>query len=160
MLKFLTVIKNAATFLKTGTAPTNAPLSLKSEMEKVNHLASKKFYIVATSFISLCFFYFVSVLILFFIPHNNEIVSGFVTIFTKTIEVLAIIIASYLGVQAAVDFKYASANLPKIDTENKNLIEKVPKETDIQVDTEKYQQTFAKDNSYAPINWSMSYEKE
>jgi hypothetical protein len=43
------------------------------------------------------------------LPHNApEFVSGFVTLFSKTIEILAVVIASYVGAQAVVDLKYAS----------------------------------------------------
>ena len=74
-------------------------------------MESKKFYIVLTSVIILAFFYFSSVAIMFLMPHNApEFVSGFVTIFSKTIEILAVIIASYVGAQAAVDLKYGSGS--------------------------------------------------
>ena len=47
---------------------------------------------------------------MFFLPNIPEFVSGFVTIFSKTIEILAVIIASYVGAQAVVDLKYGSSS--------------------------------------------------
>jgi hypothetical protein len=96
-------------------APPNTPPNLIENQRSINHMESKKFYIVLTAVIILAFFYFSSVLILFFIPHIPEFVSGFVTIFSKTIEILAIIIASYVGAQSIVDFKYASASSSSLD---------------------------------------------
>ena len=55
------------------------------------------------------FLYYSSVAILLTIQ-LPEHVAAFVTIFTKTTEIFAIIIASYLGVQAAVDLKYNSSS--------------------------------------------------
>ena len=55
------------------------------------------------------FLYYSSVMILLAIK-MPEHVTAFVTLFSKTIEIFAIIIASYLGVQAAVDLKYHSSS--------------------------------------------------
>jgi hypothetical protein len=76
-------------------------------MEKENHLASKKFFIIFTSVLMLAVLYYSSVAILLAIQ-LPEHVAAFVTLFSKTIEIFAIIIASYLGVQAAVELKYNS----------------------------------------------------
>jgi hypothetical protein len=48
---------------------------------------------------------------LFLIPSAPpEYITGFVTIFSKTIEILAIIIASYVGAEMVVDLKYGSTS--------------------------------------------------
>ena len=78
-------------------------------MEETNHLSSKKFFIIFTSVLMLAVLYYSSVVILLSIK-MPEHVAAFVTIFSKTIEIFAIIIASYLGVQAAVDLKYNSSS--------------------------------------------------
>jgi hypothetical protein len=139
-------------FGTTGGAPTNAPVDKLEELKNTNHLASRKFFIVLTSFVALCFFYFISVGILFVLPQQNDLISGYVTIFTKTIEVLAIIIASYLGVQAVVDLKYNSnsqtTHQPSPSSEKKIVEE-----------TTKYQNIYTNDSSYAPVAWAMSYEE-
>jgi len=107
------LIKNAAmtavSFLSNNYVPPNTPAQDVDRLKSINHMESKKFFIVLTSVTILAFFYFISIGIMFLLPHEApEFVSGFVTIFSKTIEILAIIIASYVGAQAAVDLKYGS----------------------------------------------------
>jgi predicted DNA-binding protein with PD1-like motif len=84
-------------------------------------MESKKFYIVITSVVILAFFYFSSIGLLFIIPNAPEFISGFVTIFSKTIEILAIIIASYVGAQAVVDLRYQSGS--NVDLESATVKE-------------------------------------
>jgi hypothetical protein len=149
-------LKTAAAFLSSDKAPPNTPLYAIEDLKKVNHLASRKFFIVATSFLGLCFFYFASVAILFFIPTNaSEMISGYVTIFTKTIEVLAIIIAAYLGVQAVVDLKYNSDSKQSFGTVTS--IEKIDERV-IQETTVKYAEKYKDDPSYAPVEWALKYD--
>lgn len=111
MINFL---KNAAmtaiSFLDSNQAPPNVTPEDAERLKSVNHLESKKFFAVMVSVAILSFFYFVSVAVLFFIPHVPEIDTGFVTIFSKTTEILAVIIASYVGAQAAVDLKFGSSS--------------------------------------------------
>jgi uncharacterized membrane protein SpoIIM required for sporulation len=76
-------------------------------MEDTNHLSSKKFFIIFTSVLMLGVLYYSSVAILLAIKMPEHI-AAFVTLFTKSIEIFAIIIASYLGVEAVVDLKYNS----------------------------------------------------
>ena len=114
------LIKNAAmtavSFLSNNQAPPNTPVEDVEKLRSINHLESKKFFIVLTSVAILAFFYFISIGIMFLLPHGApEFVSGFVTIFSKTIEILAIIIASYVGAQAAVDLKYGSKSSASLE---------------------------------------------
>lgn len=149
-------LKGAASFLSSTKVPPNTPLNIRDEMKKTNHFASRKFFIVFTSFLGLCFFYFASVAILFLLPTNSgEMVSGYVTIFTKTIEVLAIIIAAYLGVQAVVDLKYNSSSDQSFNTVKS--IEQIDENVIIE-QTTKYAEIYKDDLSYAPINWALSYD--
>jgi len=109
------LLKNAAltavSFLSNNYIPPNTSAEDASRIKSINHMESKKFFIVLTSVCILAFFYFISIGIMFLLPHGApEFVSGFVTIFSKTIEILAIIIASYVGAQAAVDLKYGSSS--------------------------------------------------
>jgi hypothetical protein len=122
------------------------------------HMASKKFSVVATSLVALMFFYFASVGILFFLPDqsgNNEIITGFVAIFTKTIEVLAIIIASYLGVQAAVDLRFGSNS--NVNYESHKEIGEDKDDFGFFEKTVKYNKIYSDDESYAPIDWIKSH---
>jgi hypothetical protein len=110
------IVLTAASFLSSSKAPPNTPLTDVSRLTSINHMESKKFFIVLTSVAILAFFYFVSVGIMFLLPQNApEFVSGFVTIFSKTIEILAIIIASYVGAQAVVDLKYKSSSSASLE---------------------------------------------
>lgn len=149
-------IKSAASFLSSTKVPPNTPIQLREAMKKENHFASKKFFIAVTAFAGLLFFYFTSVGVLFVLPPDNrELVEGYVTIFTKTIEVLAIIIAAYLGVQAAVDFRYNSSS--NVSSETIKSIEQIDEKVILE-ETIKYQEIYKNDPSYAPIEWAMSYE--
>jgi hypothetical protein len=149
-------IKSAFAFLSSTKVPPNSSIELREAMRKENHFASKKFFIAVTAFIGLLFFYFSSVGVLFILPPDNrDVVEGYVTIFTKTIEVLAIIIAAYLGVQAAVDLRYASSS--NISSEVIKSIEQIDEKVIIE-ETIKYQDIYKNDPSYAPIEWAMSYE--
>jgi hypothetical protein len=149
-------IKSALAFLSSSKTPPNTSIAMREAMKKENHFASKKFFIAVTSFVGLLFFYFSSVSVLFFLPPDNrEIVAGYVTIFTKTIEVLAIIIAAYLGVQAAVDLKYNSSSNQSYDMSKS--IEQIDEKV-ITEQTIKYAEIYKDDPSYAPIDWAMSYE--
>ena len=82
-------------------------------------------------------------------------ISGYVTIFTKTIEILAIIIAAYLGVQAVVDLKYNSSSNQSFDIVKS--IEQIDKKIIIE-QTTKYAEIYKDDPSYAPIEWALSYD--
>lgn len=104
------LVKTATSFLQTGVTPPNTPEELRPALEQANHLQSKKFFIVFSCFIILGFFYFSSVAILFMLPQMPEVISGYVTIFSKTIEVVSIVVAAYLGVQGIVDLKYNSSS--------------------------------------------------
>jgi hypothetical protein len=108
-------ILTALSFLTSDKAPPNTPIREIEKMRAINHMSSSKFYIVFTSVLILAFFYFASLLIMFFIPQQPEFIAGFVTIFSKTIEILAIIIASYVGAQAAVDLKYGSSSTAALE---------------------------------------------
>ena len=148
------IFQSAGAFLTSNRVPLNTPPELLEYSRQQNHFASKKFFIVFTSFLGLCFFYFTSVGILFLLPpENKEVVSGYITIFTKTIEVLAIVIAAYLGVQAAIDFRYGSTSNVNL---NANLTTEQRELQIIEEQTILYAEKFKNDPSYAPLDWVFS----
>jgi hypothetical protein len=108
--KLLSLYQSAASFLQNGVAPPNTPPAMKEALEEKNHFASKKFFIVFTASLLLAFFYFSSIVILLLLPKDATVVTGYVTMFTKSIEVLAVIIAFYTTGQAVVDLKYSSSS--------------------------------------------------
>jgi len=137
-------IKNAimtgVSYLSSNKVPPNTAPERHKRLKSINHLESKKFYIVLTSVIILAFFYFASVGMLFLIPAGPEFISGFVTMFSKTIEILSIIIASYVGAQAVVDLKYGSSSSAALEgtthtekTENITVIHTNAKEDDYEL---------------------------
>ena len=93
-------------------------------------------------------FYSVSVFILFLTATVPIITTPFVTIFVETIKIFAIIISAYLGLQAAIDFKYNSSSNVNLNSEIKYAKEEV-QQTIIEIYAEKYKD----DPSYAPLKW-------
>lgn len=103
------LIKNVIAFV-SSSAPPNTPEKDLERLQSINHMESKKFFACFVSVAILTFFYFTTVGIMFFLPPAPEIITGYVAIFTKTTEILAIVIASYVGAQAVVDLKYNSSS--------------------------------------------------
>ena len=56
-------------------------------------------------------------------PDKAEYITGYVTMFSKCMEIFAVIIASYIGIQGFVDLKYNSNSNTSLEsktvTENK-----------------------------------------
>lgn len=106
--KLIEVAQSAAAMLQSGKVPPNTPLQYKQDLSKINFLTSKKFFVVFCSIVILAGFYAASIFVLFLTATSPNLTVPFVTIFTETIKILAVIIASYLGVQTVLDFKYNS----------------------------------------------------
>jgi hypothetical protein len=151
---FTNIFKNASSFLSSNKVPPGTPIELQSSLRRENHLKSKKFFLAFSSFIGVLAFYILSVCILFFLPPKNELIAGYVTIFTKTIEIVAIIVASYIGVQAAVDLKYGSTSNVNLDS---ILTSEQREDKIIEEQTIVYADKYKNDPSYAPIDWVFSY---
>lgn len=123
MLKNLT--QSAAAFLSSGSAPPDAPADQIERLKSVNHMESKKFFACAVATVVLVLFYLVSVGFMFLLPETPEIITGFVAIFSKTTEILAIIIGSYVGAQAVVDLKYNSSSAASIENKSETITENI-----------------------------------
>jgi hypothetical protein len=149
------IASSAASFLTSNRVPPGTPIELQSSLRKENHFKSKKFFLAFSSFIGLLFFYLTSVGILFLLPSRNELIAGYVTIFTKTIEIVAIIVASYIGVQAAIDLKYGSSSSVNLDS---LLTYEQREEKIIEEQTIVYAEKYKDDPSYAPIEWVFDQE--
>jgi hypothetical protein len=137
----ITALKSGVSFLTSNSYPASVPPHDVDRVKLLNHMESKKFYIVLTAVLILSFFYFTSVGILFLIPPNSsDFITGFTTIFSKTIEILSIIIATYVGAQAVVDLKYGSQSKVALETitrqdkiENITVIQTNAKEEDYEL---------------------------
>jgi hypothetical protein len=151
------IAKNAASFLTSNKVPPGTPIELQNSLRKENHFKSKKFFLAFSSFVGLLFFYLLSVGILFLLPSKNELIAGYVTIFTKTIEIVAIIVASYIGVQAAIDLKYGSSSNVNFDSV---LTSEQREEKVIEEQTIVYANKFKDDPSYAPIEWVFEQNEQ
>jgi len=149
------IAKNAASFLSSNKVPPGTPVELQSSLREQNHFKSKKFFLAFTSFIGLLGFYLLSVAVLFILPPQNELIAGYVTIFTKTVEIVAIIVASYIGVQAAIDLKYGSSSNVNLESV---LTSEQREEKIIQEQTVLYAEKFKNDPSYAPLDWVFEYD--
>lgn len=110
IFNLLQIAKSATSFLQNGVVPPNTSDRMKEKMEDMNHLSSKKFFIIFSSLIMLAFLFYTSVGILWLIPTSPEYVTAFVTIFSKIIEIFAVIISVYLGAQGLIDLKYSSSS--------------------------------------------------
>lgn len=154
---FTDVVKNAASFLSSSKVPPGTPIEMQTSLRNENHFKSKKFFLAFSSFIGLLAFYLLSVGILFFLPEKSEFISGYVTIFTKTIEIVAIIVASYIGVQAVVDLKYGSNSNVNLDSA---ITPEQREDKIIEEQTILYANKFKGDPSYAPLEWIFSQDKQ
>jgi hypothetical protein len=153
--KIVKIAKTASAMLHSGEVPPNTPPQYKENLSKVNFLASKKFYVVFCSVIILALFYGVSIFVLFLTAASPSLTVPFVSIFTETIKILAVIIASYLGVQTVLDYRMQSNNT--LSLEGTNSYSKEETDQKIIVD---YEEKYKNDLSYAPIDWieSQPYE--
>lgn len=128
------ILLTALSFLSSNNVPPNTALQDYEKLKAINHMTSSKFYIVFTSVGILAFFYFVSLGVMFLLPPQPEFITGFVTLFSKTIEILAIIIASYVGAQAVVDLKYGSNSIVALEQANETIEEITVIQTNVKED--------------------------
>jgi hypothetical protein len=153
--KVTDTVQSAAAFLQSGKVPPNTPIQYREDFSKINFFSSKKFFIVFSSIVLLMMFYLVSVGILFLTVKFPTITDSYVIIFVESIKIFAIIISAYLGLQAAIDFKYNSNSNVTVDTVKS--IEVIDQKI-ITEATQKYEEVYKNDPSYAPIDWALSYE--
>ena len=123
--KIIDVAKTATSMLRSGEVPPNTPVEYREELSKINFLASKKFYVVFCSVIILSLFYAASIFVLFLTATAPNLTVPFVTIFTETIKILAVIIASYLGVQTVLDYRMQSNSNVTLQGQNATSKEEI-----------------------------------
>jgi hypothetical protein len=116
--KIVDITKTASAMLTSGKVPPNTPPEYKEDLSKINFLASKKFYVVFCSVIILALFYAASIVVLFLTAASPSLTVPFVSIFTETIKILAVIIASYLGVQTVLDYRIQSSSSVSLQGQN------------------------------------------
>ena len=146
--RIIDIAKTASSMLHSGSVPPNSPSRYKEDLSKINFLASKKFYVVFCSVIILAAFYVASIGVLFLTALYPALTVPFVTVFTETIKILAIIIASYLGVQTVLDYRMQSNT--NVQVEGSNSFTKEEVDQNIIMD---YAEKYKDDPSYAPLSW-------
>lgn len=109
------IAKNAAAYLQNGVTPPGVCANEQKELADTNHLASKKFFAAFSGFVILAVFYASSIGLLFLLEHDPALLAIYPTIFTKTVEVFAAIMAVYIGGQSIVDLKYNSTSNASIE---------------------------------------------
>jgi hypothetical protein len=107
---FINIAKNAASYLQNGVTPPGVCPMENKDVADTNHFSSKKFFAAFSGFIILAIFYISSIGLLFLLDHDPALLAIYPTIFTKTVEVFAAIMAVYIGGQAVVDLKYNSTS--------------------------------------------------
>ena len=118
-------IKHATWFLRSGVAPKGAEGRQLERLKDVNHMASKKFAMTMVAVGIIAFMYFSSLVFLFFFPSDPH-VSAIVSMYKDMIVAIASIVATLVGIQGIVDWKYDSSsnssNLSETYNENTNQI--------------------------------------
>jgi hypothetical protein len=104
---FLNSIKNATWFLNSGVAPKDAPPHLKSNLEDINHMTSKKFAMTMIAIFVIAFMYFSSIACLFLFKGDPH-VTALVSMYKDMIVAVAAIAGTLVGIQGLVDWKYNS----------------------------------------------------
>jgi hypothetical protein len=153
--RIIDIAKTAGAMLQSNKVPPNTPVNYSKDLSKVNFLASKKFYVVFCSVIILAIFYAASIAVLFLTAAAPHLTVPFVSIFTETIKILAIIIASYLGVQTVLDYKMQSNSNVNLEGTNSYSVEKVDQKIILD-----YAEKHKNDSSYAPLEWVNKYNNE
>jgi len=153
--KLTTFGASLGAMLTNSKAPPNTPPEYLEGLKAVNFLRSKKFFVVFTSILMLLAFYIASVFILFLTAPIPNITGAFVTIFVETIKIFAVIISAYLGLQAAIDFKYNSDSNTAFSGEVKYSKEEVNQQV-----VANYAEKYKDDASYAPLQWIIEQSNE
>lgn len=115
------IIDNVTWYLRSGVAPSN----LKNDnvdfgnLKNMNHMSSKKFAMTMVSVAVIAFMYFASIVFLFFFPSEPH-VSALVNMYKDMIVAIAAIVASLVGIQGLVDWKYNSKSNVDISSETEH----------------------------------------
>jgi hypothetical protein len=144
------IARTAAAMLSSGKIPPNTPENYAEEMKKLNFLTSKKFFATFWSIIILISFHITSLLVLFVAAWAgfSDIVAALVTVSCKFADILLMILASFLGIQTAVDIIGGGKTDVSYQGENKTVTKKIDEKI-----IKTYSDKYKGDPSYAPLNW-------
>lgn len=136
------VIDNMTWYLRSGVAPSqDKGISNLEELKNMNHMASRKFAMTMVAVAIIAFMYFASVMLLFLLPGDPQ-VSALVNMYKDMIVAVASIVATLVGIQGLVDWKFNSDS--KVDlssnySKEEKFVEEYlsgPKEDDYSLDIE------------------------
>jgi hypothetical protein len=136
---------NMTWYLRSGIAPSRIQKNDFNfqKLKNINHMSSKKFAMTMVAVSIIAFMYFASVLFLFLLPNDPQ-VSGLVNMYKDMIVAIAAIVASLVGIQGLVDWKYnGSSDVVNISETSKEIITEEylsgPKEEDyiLEIEPEK-----------------------
>ena len=164
--RIVDIAKTASAMLHSGVVPPNTPAQYRKDLSKINFLSSKKFYVVFCSVIILALFYAASIIVLFLTAASPSLTVPFVSIFTETIKILAIIIASYLGVQTVLDYKMQSSSSHEVSSsvssdENSSAVcfeGRITEDVDNAI-VDAFFEKYKNDPLYPPKEWVNKFEK-
>lgn len=122
--KITDIAKTAAAMLSSNKVPPGAPPEQEEELKRISFLKSRKFFIVFSSVFIIAGYFLTGVFILFMTAAFPAIIEPYVTIFVEILKVFTIIIASYLGLQTMLDFRYNSET--KTELNKTTVIEDKP----------------------------------
>lgn len=129
-------------YLRSGVAPSdNKDITNLEELKNMNHMASRKFAMTMVAVSIIAFMYFASVMLLFLLPGDPQ-VSALVNMYKDMIVAVASIVATLVGIQGLVDWKFNSdskVDLSSSYSKEEKFVEEYlsgPKEDDYSLDIE------------------------
>jgi len=136
------VIDSMTWYLRSGVAPSdNKDITNLEELKNMNHMASRKFAMTMVAVSIIAFMYFASVMLLFLLPGDPQ-VSALVNMYKDMIVAVASIVATLVGIQGLVDWKFNSdskVDLSSSYSKEEKFVEEYlsgPKEDDYSLDIE------------------------
>lgn len=102
--KIKSVLDGATWFLRSGITPPNR---FSPKLRDMNHMTSRKFAMTMIAVLIIAFMYFASVMLLFLLTGDPH-VTALVSMYKDMIVAVASIVATLVGIQGLVDWKYNS----------------------------------------------------
>jgi len=134
------IIVDMTWYLRSGVAPPQAGPNYLNQLKNTNHMASRKFAMTMVAVSIIAFMYFASVWLLFLLPGDPQ-VTALVSMYKDMIVAIASIVATLVGIQGLVDWKFNSDSQTILSSETQNqYIEEYmtgPKEDDYQLYVDK-----------------------
>lgn len=127
-------------YLRSGVAPPQTNPGYLEDLKNTNHMTSRKFAMTMVAVSIIAFMYFASVCLLFLLPGDPQ-VAALVSMYKDMIVAIASIVATLVGIQGLVDWRYKSDSQTTLTSETQNqYVEQYmagPKEDDYQLHVDK-----------------------